>query len=170
MSTPHPLSKAAFLELGFIWPRWVRVSDLLATARARVAAAGGRPVTAEDEARLLRFLLGAYGSNVAQLRSRACPFVTEISDRPRASALARFQARTRTSVTNLKHQTVRLEDPLVRTFLELLDGTRDRTTIAREMAAALREREPAAEALAADVEKGIALNFDRVTRLALIEG
>ncbi len=170
VSTPHPLSKAAFLELGLIWPRWVRVSDLLATARARLSAAGGRPVTAEDEARLLRFLLGAYGSNVAQLRSRACPFVTEISDRPRASALARFQARTRTSVTNLKHQTVRLEDPLVRTFLELLDGTRDRMTIAREMAAALRAREPAAEALAADVEKGIALNFDRVTRLALIEG
>ena len=43
-------------------------------------------------------------------------------------------------------------------------------TIASEMAAALRETDPAAAALAADVEKGIALNFDRVSRLALLEG
>jgi SAM-dependent methyltransferase len=170
VTTPHPLSKAAFLELGTIWPRWVRISDLIASARARVSAAGGRPVTVEDETRLLRFLLGSYGPNVAQLRSRPCPFVTEISERPRASALARFQARTGSSVTNLKHQSVLLEDPIVRTFLGLLDGTRDRATIAKEMAAALRERGPEAEALAADVEKGIALNFDRVSRLALIEG
>jgi hypothetical protein len=70
---------------------------------------------------------------------------------------------------NLKHESVQLEDPLVRTFLELLDGTRDRMAIAREMAAALREKEPAAVALAAGVEKGIALNFDRVSRLALLE-
>lgn len=170
VTTPHPLSKAAFLELGSIWPRWVRISDLLATAGARVSTAGGRPVTAEDEARLIRFLLASYGANVTQLRSRACPFVTEISERPSASALARFQARTRTSVTNLKHQTVRLEDPLVRTFLELLDGSRDRVTIAKEMAATLRKTDPAQAALAADVEKGIALNFDRVSRLALLEG
>ncbi len=169
VTTPHPLSKAAFLELGAIWPRWVRVSDLLAAARARLSAAGGRPATAEDEARLLRFLLASYGANVTQLRSAACPFVTEISERPRASALARLQARALTKATNLRHESVRLEDPLVRTFLGLLDGTRDRVTIASEMAAALRQKGPAAEALAADVEIGIGLNFDRVSQLALLE-
>ena len=96
--------------------------------------------------------------------------MTEISERPRASALARLQARSLTKVTNLKHESVRLEDPVVRTFLGLLDGTRDRPTIAREMAAALREKNPATPALAADVEKGIAPNFERVSRLALLEG
>lgn len=170
VTTPHPLSKAAFLELGRIWPRWVRVPDLLAAARARVSDAGGRASTAEDEARLLRFLLGSYGANVAQLHHAACPFVTEISERPRASALARLQARALSSVTNLKHQSVRLEDPLVRKFLQLLDGTRDRVAIAGEMASALRETDPAIAALAADVEKGIALNYGRVSRLALLEG
>ena len=170
VATPHPLSKAAFLELGAIWPRWVRVSDLLAAARARLSAAGGRLATAEDETRLLRFLFGSFGANVTHLRSTPCPFVTEISGRPRASALARLQARALTAVTNLRHESVRLEDPLAITFLELLDGTRDRTTIASEMAAALREKDPVTAALASDVEKGIALNFDRVSRLALLEG
>jgi methyltransferase-like protein len=170
LTTPHPLSKAAFLELGAIWPRWVRVSDLLAAARARLSAAGGRPATAEDETLLLRFLLDSYGANVTQLRSTPCPFVTEISERPRASALARLQARAITGVTNLRHESVLLEDPLVRTFLGLLDGTRDRMTIASEMAAVLRAKDPTTAALAADVEKGIALNFDRVGQLALLEG
>ncbi len=170
VTTPHPLSKAAFLELGAIWPRWVRVTDLLAAARARLSAAGGRSATAEDETRLLRFLFGAFGANMTHLRSTPCPFVTEISERPRASALARLQARTLTKVTNLRHESVRLEDPLVRTFLGLLDGTHDRMTIASEMAAALREKDPATAALAADVEKGVAFNFDRVSRLALLEG
>ena len=169
VTTSHFLLKAAFLELGAIWPRWVRVSDLLATSRARVSAAGGPLATAEDETHLLSVLLGCYGADVTQLRSTACPFVTEIPERPRASALARLQARTLTKVVNLKHESVQLEDPLVRTFLELLDGTRDRMAIAREMAAALREKDPAAVALAAGVEKGIALNFDRVSRLALLE-
>ena len=170
VTTPHPLSKAAFLELGAIWPRWIRVSDLLEAARARLSAAGGRPVTAGDETRLLRFLFGSFGANVTHLRSMPCPFVTEISERPRASALARLQARALTAVANLRHESVRLEDPLVRIFFDLLDGTHDRTALAIEMAAALREKDPASPTLAADVEKGIALNLDRVSRLALLEG
>ena len=168
VATPHPLSKAAFLELGAIWPRWVRVSDLLATAGARVRAAGGPLPTAADEGRLLKFLLGSYGGGVSELRSMECPFVTEVSKRPRASALARLQARSGAPVTNLKHASVRLDDPLVGTFLRLLDGTRDRVAIARDMAAILREAGAAAEA--GGLERGLALNFDRVARLALLEG
>ncbi len=170
LTTPHPLSKAAFLELGMLWPRWVSVPDLVAAARARVSAAGGRSVTTEDEVRLLRFLLAAYGANVTRLHHMTCPFVTEISERPRVSALARLQARTSTQVTNLRHQSVRLEDPLVRRFLQLLDGTRDRAAIENEMAAALREAGPEAGKFAADVDAGVALNFGHVSRLALLEG
>jgi len=170
VTTPHPLSKAAFLELGATWPRWVRVSDLLAAARGRLSTAGGRLATAADETRLLRFLLGSFGANVTHIRSVPCPFVTEISARPRASALARLQARARTPVTNLAHESVRLGDPLAITFLELLDGTRERTTIAHEMAAALRDKDPETAARASDVERLIDLNFDRVSRLALLEG
>ena len=152
VTTPHPLSKAAFLELGSIWPRWIAVSDLLAAARARLSAEGGPSAGEEDETRLLGFLLRSYGAHVIHLRSTACPLVTEVSERPRASALARLQARTLTDVTNLAHRAfgsrTRWSGPLV-----LLDGTRDRATIAREMAAALRAAHPAATALAADVER-----------------
>ncbi len=169
VTTSHPLSKASLLELGEIWPRWIPVPDLLAAARERVSAAGGRPATADDETRVLRFLLACYLAEVGQLRSSVCPFVTTGSERPRASALARLQARTRADVTSLRHSSVRLEDPFVRRLLMLIDGTRDRSAIERDMAAAIREADPAQESLAADVEKGIALNFERMGRLALLE-
>jgi len=107
---------------------------------------------------------------VTQLRSTACPFVTEVSEHPRASALARLQARNGTEVTTLAHTSVFLVDPHVRTFLQLLDGTRDRAAIERAMAAALQEAGPEAAAFAASVEAGTALNFDRVGQLALLEG
>jgi SAM-dependent methyltransferase len=168
LTTPHPLSKAAFLELGSIWPRWIPMQELFAAARARISAAGGRPVTEEDETRLLRFLLSSYLADVAELRTTPCNFVTDASERPRASALARLQARTAAEVTSLRHATVRLEDPLVRRLLQLLDGTRDRTQIAREMAALLEE-DAATAPLAADLAEGLARNLDRVGRLALLE-
>ena len=169
VTTSHQLSKAALLELGEIWPRWIPVPDLLVAARARVSAAGGPPATAGDETRVLRFLLACYLAEVSQLRSSMCPFLTAISERPRASALARLQSRTVDEVTSLSHASVRLEDPLVRKLLQLMDGTRDRREIERAMAAAIREAGSAQAALAADVEKGIALNLERVGRLALLE-
>ncbi len=167
--TSHPLAKAAYLELGEIWPRWTPIPDLLAAARRRVSAAGGGPATAEDETRLLNFLLASYGAQVAELRSMRCPFVTDVSERPRASALARLQSRTDNTVTNLGHRGVRLEDALVRTFLQLLDGTRDRGAIAHEMEKALRTADSTAEAPAADVGQGVSAAFDRVGRLGLLE-
>ncbi len=144
VTTPHPLSKAAFLELGAIWPRWISIAGpSRRRACARLGGRGPPSPTAEDETRLLRFLLASYGGEVTELRSMACPFVTEISERPRASALARLQARTATEVTTLAHTSVFLVDPHVRHFLQLLDGTRDRAAIGNAMAAALREAGPA---------------------------
>ena len=60
LTTPHPLSKAAFLELGEEWPRWVSVPDLLVPARAPAGRSRGPSPDDEDEPRLFRFLLASY--------------------------------------------------------------------------------------------------------------
>ena len=170
LKTPHPLSKAAFLLLGEEWPRWIPVEELLARARARVVEAGGPSSGDEDERRLLEFLLRGYGAHVLQLRSRPCPFVTSPSERPRASALARYQGPNGKGVTNLKHETVRLDDDLVRRLLSLLDGTRDRAAIEEEMARFLRERPgPEADGLLANLPAAVGRNLERVAKLALLE-
>jgi methyltransferase-like protein/trans-aconitate methyltransferase len=170
LKTPHPFSKAAFLVLGGEWPRWIPVEELLACARTRLAEAGGPSLQDEDERRLLGFLLRGWGADVVQLRSRPCPFVTTPSELPCASAMARLQAEKGEWVTNHRHETVRLEDPLVRRLLTLLDGTRDSRAIEEEMARFIREKaEPEADALLAALPVGVERNLDRVAKLALLE-
>jgi SAM-dependent methyltransferase len=170
LTTPHPLSKAVFLLLGREWPRWLSTKELLDRARTSIAEAGGRVPDDEDERRLLRFLVQGYGADVLQIRSSPCPFVTVPSERPRASALARLQGLKGTKVTNLKHESVRLEDDLVRRLLPLLDGTRDRAAILEEMGRFIRNRNSVgAEALLAALPEGIDRNLDRVGKLALLE-
>jgi hypothetical protein len=62
-------------------------------------------------------------------------------ERPVASPVVRWQARRQPSVTNLRHETLRIDDPLALALLVLLDGTRNRP----ELAAALAGRLPEAE-------------------------
>jgi hypothetical protein len=64
-------------------------------------------------------------------------------DRPLASPVVRWQARRQPSVTNLRHETLRIDDPLALALLVLLDGTRARPELVAALAARLPEAERA---------------------------
>lgn len=96
--------------------------DLL--AQVAPAAAGARPLSA--------VLLDAWVSGFAQLHAHAPQPAVQAPARPRAFRCARWQARQREAVTNLRHETIRLVDPFARALLPLCDGTRDRAALARE--------------------------------------
>lgn len=64
-------------------------------------------------------------------------------DRPIASPVVRWQARRQRSVTNLRHETLRIDDPLALALLVLLDGTRARPELVATLAAQLPEPERA---------------------------
>lgn len=91
------------------------------------AAAGGRPVDA--------VLLEAWVSGFAQLHARAPGLATTAGQHPRSFGCARWQAGQRDAVTNLRHETIRLVDPLARALLPLCDGTRDRAALTAALAA-----------------------------------
>ena len=170
LTTSHPLTKAAFLVLGEEWPRWIAVPELLVRGRERIAEAGGPSPDDEDERSLFRFLLQGCGAEAVQLRSHPCPFVTAPTERPRASALARLQASRGDAVTNLRHETVRLDDAVVRELLSLLDGTRDRTATENELALFRREAaKPGDDPLPAALPAGIDSFLERIAKLALLE-
>jgi methyltransferase-like protein len=61
------------------------------------------------------------------------PFVTAVSERPIASALARLQLQHDNVVSTLRHHTLRIEDTLGRHLVMLLDGTRDRATLLKDL-------------------------------------
>jgi hypothetical protein len=108
-------------------PAAVPVAEL---ARHAVAAAGaGSAASAEV------VILQAWMSGFLQLRTTPLPVTPTASARPEAFALARRQANSHERVTNLRHESIRLADPLARALLPLLDGTRDRNSMVGALAA-----------------------------------
>ena len=72
---------------------------------------------------LREILFTLVSAGFADLHVYEFPCVDTVSERPRASAVARYQAKGSASVTNLCHMVVELEDT-ARQALQLLDGTR----------------------------------------------
>ena len=138
MSTNHPLTKAALVELGTIWPQSMHFQELLTAARREVV-----PHTAErngvyddvraDAALLGEFLLKAYAANLIELHVHPSEFVPAAGERPAASKLARLQLKSGATVTTLRHTNVQVQDALGQQLLMLLDGSRDRQALLEEL-------------------------------------
>ena len=123
-----PLLRAALRTIAEQWPRAVPCKEVIRGARARLAA--GRLVveTADDfeqEERILRegllelLLLGAV-----EAFTRSPPVATGVSERPRASAWARFRIAEGKPFCNLRNEPIEFAE-VTRELLLLLDGDRD---------------------------------------------
>ena len=129
ISVSQPLSKAAFCQLSDVWPRYLTVAELRQQARQRIQADGiADGGNAVDDFQVLgQCLVTAYTTaskrHIVDLLVSAPRYALEIEDRPRGSPLARYQAATCNRVTNLRNETVALDD-LDRQVLLRLDGTR----------------------------------------------
>ncbi|SPP91600.1 hypothetical protein [Bradyrhizobium vignae] len=117
----HPLLKSAYLTLGRAWPSTLTFDELVDEATRQLDP---QLPSAEDVQLLVEamFVLACSGE-VGFFLSR--PKLTRhVSDRPLASPVARMQSQSDTMVTNMLHQTVRLEDERGCQALQLLDGSR----------------------------------------------
>ena len=129
LTTDHDAVKAALVALGEAWPRALAVADL-------------------DGDAVCEALLRAYAVNLVQLHVWAPEIANAPSERPVASALARLQAAAGTRITNLRHGTIDVPDELGRRLITLLDGTRDRAALQRELDRPADELERSLEGLA----------------------
>jgi len=77
-------------------------------------------------------ILTGFTVRLLELKTHEPQFVTEVSDKPRASDLSRAQAKRGGRVTNQRHEMVNL-DEFSRRTLQLLDGTRDRNALLEAM-------------------------------------
>lgn len=130
LTTTVPIVKAAFQHLAEIWPHSVPFDRLMAVARSKLSSVTIRDqamVQAEVQA-LGSAILTGYTVRLLELKTHEPEFVTAVSDKPRASDLAREQAKRGGRVTNQRHEIVNL-DEFSRRTLQLLDGTRDRNAL-----------------------------------------
>jgi Predicted methyltransferase regulatory domain/Methyltransferase domain len=156
MSTDHPLVVQALERIGGSWPGALWVRELI-------------PPHASDEDRetICGALLRCYAGNLVQLHAVPPPLTTSIGDRPEASPLARHQARSGGFVTTLRHTSVRIEDELGRRLVTLLDGTRDRDLLLRELRAFLVE---SGSEVPDNLETGLERSLQGLAGLGLLRG
>ena len=179
VATDYPLAKAALAHLGQIYPRSIRFSDLLGVARSQTGPDEPENEGAQDGAQVLAdILLHTYATGMLELFPRAPDYTTQVSERPSASPLARWQIARGTIVTNMRHINVEVEDELGRHLLALLDGTRNREKILDDLRAIVgsgrallqendepvHDPDRAREILANGLEK----NLDKLAQLALL--
>ena len=121
LKTAHPLANSLMTWLIEAWPRSIHFKALLDRAGAENVDALGEIV------------LATYSAGLVELHSLPPLFTTAIGERPRVSPLARWQARNGSMLTTLRHSSIEIEDGIVRKLIMLLDGTRDRAALKREL-------------------------------------
>jgi SAM-dependent methyltransferase len=119
-----PGISAMALWLADLAPRHVGSDDV---ARWRAAHAP------DDTRALTAVLTEAYIGGVVDLHSEPAAIAASVDAKPRASAVARLMAKSRTRVTSRRHESVNLADPHARRLLTLLDGTRDHRALLRDL-------------------------------------
>ena len=134
----QPAVKAAFRRLGQIWPATASFDELLAASGA--AGPAGRE---EDARHLGASLLALFRRDLVTLTTGVPPQAATVSERPVASARLRQQiGHDRPILTNLRHGEMEVSDPTARRLLTLLDGTRDRAALRRELGEWLDQNRP----------------------------
>ena len=122
---------AALMELLIeAWPRPVGFAELGEALEAK-----GLVLDAE----FLMVVLRLAVTRMVELHAWAAPVSGRIASRPRASAVSRQEAEVQARTTTLLHRSLSLDDALVRRFLLLLDGTRDRAELLQALRAEFPE-------------------------------
>ncbi len=163
ITSNHPITKAALLHLGRIWPGTLPMPDLLQTARVLSGREGvpNGPPEAEDAAWLSEAIVKLYSAKLLELYLRAPVFTVEVSETPVASPVARAQIRNGiVVVSNLAYGCTEIKDETVRQLILLLDGTRNREQLFTELRARVSSVEITPEHL--DV------NLKRLANFALL--
>jgi methyltransferase-like protein len=134
---------AVYLALGDAYPRGLRYEELLSRALKSVNI--DRESLPEDvEGKIVRMILSSYVNGVIELRPYQPELPTAISERPIASTLARKQAAADGSVVSCLLESNPMTDAFPRQLLRLLDGTRDRERLRRDMGSAISDEQIAA--------------------------
>jgi methyltransferase-like protein len=121
VSSNNPTLKAALVELYERWPGAVPFSDLLAAVQGRLQLTGEQATSVRPV--LAAMLVRSYIANAVAIHCEPFRFVMDVSERPKASALARLMSVKHVSVATFRHRLTSLA-PAERALLRLLDGQR----------------------------------------------
>jgi methyltransferase-like protein/SAM-dependent methyltransferase len=130
VSSPSPAFKSALAHLGRAWPLAVSFEALAETAASHLDLPRDNPSRLSDADRyaLVHNLMQCAATGVIELQSAGDEFIAQVTDKPRASRLARLQSHATRRITNRRHEPVLL-DELTQNLLRHLDGEHDRKAL-----------------------------------------
>lgn len=132
-----PLTKLALHTLQLHWPLPVAFTDLVAQCKAQTEKAGYRIEDNGPEEFLAGEMLTCMAAGVIEWRLTPVLFTTSVGEKPAATPLARLEAQRGYKVTNLRGESVVL-DELHRQTLRQLDGSRNMPALVEAMTGVLR--------------------------------
>lgn len=171
MSTNNVLAKSALSILGDQFPKAISFAQLIAQAQELLGEQA--QVDETRRAELAEFLFVALSRGIAQIYTEAHNLPEVASEFPLASPIARQQAQTSPVITTLLHDTVSLDDPLSRSMLVLLDGSRSREALVEELRTHLKPPQDAQgqaefESFKANLPELVETQLKRLIRLGLL--
>jgi methyltransferase-like protein len=158
IKTSDPITLALLARLEEIWPRAEQYADVLGAIRSRIPA---EQLQRADDV-LPQTVLRLAAHTLIDLRSYALPLAQGVTERPKASRLARLQALHGNMVTTPLHTMIEIKDEGTRTFLQSVDGTRDRRALVDVMA------KQNSELARATIEHQVEENLHRLHQMGLL--
>lgn len=120
LTVTNPIQVAGFERLAALWPGNISIEELvIEVCEGRPAET--RPSLEECRRELTETLLELFSSNLVSLWGCGFDCTSTIDDPPRTHALARYQSARGGRVTNLRHESVHLNQ-LEREIVRRLDG------------------------------------------------
>ena len=140
VTTEDSMVKEVLDLLSKVWPQGVSFKTLTHHVVAR--STQNDDDLSQVENSLVQFLGACFESGTIELRTRPLNLVTTISERPKVTALVRYQAKRNTPawVTNQRHEAVWL-DPVWKQVMPLLDGDNTRAMLKDYLIARFRTKE-----------------------------
>lgn len=184
VSASNPIDKAALVVLANEAPRGIPFEELvdLARAKCRQPHELADPISrAGDARRLCDALVILYIGNAVELELNESRARLTLSDRPTASRVALWEEKLDTAaVSNLRHQAVKLKNPVTRQLFPALDGTRDRTglieyLVERVRIGKLKVEESGVPVTNREFLEGVLgqqleVSLDEIRKMSLLEG
>lgn len=130
-----PLAKVALVELGREWGRAISFDELAENAKDELVRRGVESDNWDERRATLEAILFQLcrETSLIELHLFQPDASQEAPERPRVNALARWQLPQANNVLTNLNLDVKIEDPVSRRLLELLDGTRDLREVEFEM-------------------------------------
>jgi len=124
VTVDQPGAKLALARVGKAFPQPVAVAHLFADLQ-----------TDADRQALMKVLTAGYRIGLVDFLVDPPRFASSAGPRPRVSPLARAQLESGAELlTSLRPSVVRMENPITREMVRLLDGTRDRSALLNDLA------------------------------------